>query len=414
MDPAPAGAVNEAARHARAERAHRPSASRAGSDRRSDSTTLVLLGVDHSAQLGAPRYHPGYFRAFFDRVRPTAICIERSPEEFARGDYYEFTYEAQHIAVPYARAHGVDLCPIDWLPSRDDERLAFGRLEVVDPPVVRPSSGFQTFLRLDSASLQRTLLFADSEPAEHETRAFFDAPRAPGPRDFPRRLDLYRTFMQAMRIRAAVRAHEGATILVVVGSLHKEDIEHVLAGTRGLRIVQASAYGPPTDAEASARLEPQDLAAILSFNLLGLQGPDGPVDWPWIAEALRRFGAARPAAPELALFQARYDVLTRHTAPAMAAATYEHIAAMTDSSATFTFTGVEDTRRIDSYYDPFGNLSVRQRALVEAAREWVRAGQADRARRIRDELFAGGTWSSPERGEFDVYWDRYIDRATRG
>lgn len=37
--------------------------------------------------------------------------------------------EAQHIAVPYARKHGIAICPIDWLPSRDDGRLAFGRRE---------------------------------------------------------------------------------------------------------------------------------------------------------------------------------------------------------------------------------------------------------------------------------------------
>src|SRR4051794_9791365 len=48
-------------------------------------TTLVILGVEHSAQLAARAYHPGFFRAFFDRVRPAAICIERSPDEFARG-----------------------------------------------------------------------------------------------------------------------------------------------------------------------------------------------------------------------------------------------------------------------------------------------------------------------------------------
>ena len=116
-----------------------------------EATTLVVLGVDHSAQLVGRAYHPGYFRAFIERVHPAAICIERSPDEFARGDYYEFTYEVQHIAVPYARAHGLDLCPVDWLPSRDDERLAFGRLAVVDAPPVRARRDFQGFLVLDSS-----------------------------------------------------------------------------------------------------------------------------------------------------------------------------------------------------------------------------------------------------------------------
>ena len=56
-------------------------------------------------------YHPGWFRAFFDLVHPSAICIERSPDEFARGDFYEFTYEAQDIAIPYDLGHILDADP---------------------------------------------------------------------------------------------------------------------------------------------------------------------------------------------------------------------------------------------------------------------------------------------------------------
>lgn len=372
------------------------------------TTTLVVLGVEHSAQLAGRAYHPGYLRAFFDRVRPAALCVERSPDEFARGDYYEFTYEVQHVAVPYARQHGIELCPVDWLPSRDDERLAFGRLEVVELPAVRTPSGFQGFLMLDSASLRRTLFYADSEPSRAQVRAFYDRPRAAGWPDFPRRLGLYRTFMQAMRIRAAVRTRPGQTVLVVVGAMHKDDIEHILAGDPGLRIVQPSSYGLPAVAEADAGLQEHDLAAILSFNLLGVQPLEGPVDWNWVENALERFARSHPSAPELPLLRARYAVLAQHQAPAVAAAAYERIAAALDSTARFAFTGVEDTRRLDSYYDPFGNLGVRQRALVEAAREWARAGQPARIEQLRTELLRTGVWSSLQRAQLGVYWERYI------
>jgi hypothetical protein len=368
----------------------------------------VILGVDHSAQLGAPAYHPGYFRVFFDRVKAAAICIERSPDEFARGDYYEFTYEVRHIAVPYARAHGLDICPIDWLPSRDDERLAFGRLEVVDPPPVRQPTGFQGFLALDSSSLKRTIFFADSDQTRRETRDFFDGARVAGWRDFPRRLDLYRTFMQAMRVRAAARAHQGQTVLVVVGSMHKEDIERVLGDDPGILIVQPSTYGPIAAAQADALLNQNDLAAILSFNLLGVQASVGSVDWRWVATILDRFARDHPRSAELPLLRTRYDVLTGRTTSATAAPTYERIAAATDSLARFTFTGVEDARRIDSYYDPFGHLSIRERALVEAAREYAAVGRADRVEQLRAELVRSRTWTLLARGEFDVYWDRYV------
>ena len=52
--------------------------------------TLVILGVvEHSAQLVAEFYQPAVFRAFFQRVQPDVISVERSPQEFLRGDYYE-------------------------------------------------------------------------------------------------------------------------------------------------------------------------------------------------------------------------------------------------------------------------------------------------------------------------------------
>ncbi|MEP6691056.1 MAG: hypothetical protein ABJD07_07855, partial [Gemmatimonadaceae bacterium] len=359
------------------------------------ATELVILGVDHSAQLVARAYHPGYLRAFFDRVQPAAICIERAPDEFARGDFYEFTYEQQYVAVPYARAHGIEICPVDWLPSRDDERLAFGRMEVVDPPAVRQPNGFQGFLAMDSTSLRRTLFYADSEPTRGETRAFFDAPRAAGWRDFPRRLDLYRTFMQAMRIRAAARAHPGQRVLVVVGSMHKDDLEHVLAGDPAIHLVQPSTFGLPDSSQADAQLAAEDLAAIASFNLLGAQPTEGPIDWAWVAAALDRFERLRgTTSPEVRLLRTRYAVLTRSLSAANAAAAYERIAQDADSAARFTFTGVQDTRRVDSYYDPFGNLTIRQRAQLETAREWVRAGHADAARRVGAQLKRDAHWSA--------------------
>lgn len=380
-----------------------------GSARERAPTTVVVLGVDHSAQLAGHAYHPGYLRAFFDRLRPDALCIEQPPEEFARNVFYfEAAYEQPYVAVPYARRHGIELCPVDWIPSRDDERLAFGRTEVVDPPPIRAPRDFQGFLVLDSAALRHTLFYADSDAWRGVARQFFDGPRRPGWSDFPRRLDLYRTFMQAMRVRAAARAHPGQTVLVVIGAMHKADIEGVLAGDPDVRVVQPSTYGLPAAADADAQLEVADLAAILSFNLLGVQPLEGPVDWPWVGEILDRYARARPTAPELPLLRARYAVLTRHESPAAAATRFEQIALAADTAARFAFTGVEDGRRLDSYYDPFGNLGVRQRALVEAAREWARAGRPADAERARGALLRGGAWSPLRRAQLVVYWERYI------
>jgi hypothetical protein len=247
-------------------------------------------------------------------------------------------------------------------------------------------------------------------PAYHSGyfRAFFDHERVEGWRDFPRRLDLYRTFMQAMRIRAAATAHRGDTVLVVVGSMHKDDLEHILGGDPGIRIVQPSSYGVPTAAEADARLERSDLAAILSFNLLGVQPSLGPVDRAWVGEVLDRYAREDPGSAALPLLRERYRILTGSVAPAAAAADYERIASRTDSTARFEFTGVEDRRRVDSYFDPFGNLGVRARTLLEAAREWARAGRDGRVQRLREEIARGLPPGPLAEGEFDVYWERYL------
>jgi hypothetical protein len=178
-----------------------------------------------------------------------------------------------------------------------------------------------------------------------------------------------------------------------------------------VRIVQPSSYGLPSVAEADARLEERDMAAMLSFNLLGVQPLVGPVDWRWVGEVLERFARTHPAAPELPLLRVRQATVAQRQAPAVAAAAYERIAASVDSTARFTFTGVEDARRLDSYFDPFGNLGVQERALVEGAREWVRAGKPERAERLRTRLVSTGTWSGLRRAQLAVYWQRYVQEA---
>ena len=119
-------------------------------------TRVVVLGVSHSAQLVADSYQPAVLRAFIQRLRPAAIAFERSPEQYARNDHYEFTYEIQYLTLPYARELGIPVHPIDWYPPVDDQLLGFG-VDLDLPPIVRPGTGFQAFLSFpDSAALHRS------------------------------------------------------------------------------------------------------------------------------------------------------------------------------------------------------------------------------------------------------------------
>ncbi|WP_238982040.1 hypothetical protein [Xanthomonas phaseoli] len=257
------------------------------------TTRVVVLGVDHAAQLVSPNDSPAMLTAFLRRVRPDAICIERSPEAFARNDYYEFTYEVQDVVVPFARSNGIDLCPIDWEPPAADARLGFGMdLDVV--PEVRPVKGFQQFLVFNQPSqLTRTLFHADDPKNVAKVTQWAATPTNKTKDDLPRRLYLYRTFLQAKRLAAAAKAHTGGTVLLVVGEFHKRDIEAILADEVGIEIVQPTAIGAPTREEAIAAERSDYWFAIASFNLLGTQSTTGMVIPPLLAVA--RSGAKRPS-----------------------------------------------------------------------------------------------------------------------
>lgn len=60
-------------------------------------TTLVILGVGHANQLVSKSCQPAVYRAFFDRVKPDVIGVERAPLEFLKSNFYDFTHEQQNI-----------------------------------------------------------------------------------------------------------------------------------------------------------------------------------------------------------------------------------------------------------------------------------------------------------------------------
>lgn len=341
-------------------------------------TRVVILGVDHSAQLVSPANSPGLLTAFIDRVRPDAICIERPPEQTARRDFYEFTYEVQGVVLPYAAAHRTELCPIDWMPSLEDQKLAFGA-DLDEPPEIRPWQGFQGFLVFPDPKALKTDIFAADDPTvAAPIVAWSHKPAARADQDFPRRLYLYRTFLQSRRIAATAHAHKGRTILVVVGYFHKPDLEAILEQDGAIELVQPSSFGRPAIEAAEEQTSRAHRVAVLSFNLLGRQAETSNVDWVWIERTLRALDASG-SSPEGRLLRARLDQLTGKLAPRDAVSRYRILENEIPAHASFTWTGVKDESRLDSYFDPFGNLTVRQRATLELARALASAGLADEA-----------------------------------
>lgn len=376
-------------------------------------TEVIILGVDHTAQLVNRRQRPAALRAFFASVSPAAICIERSPERFARGDHYEFTYEIQEVIVPWARKTGTALCPFDWLPDPEDTALAFGIEDLEQPPFLRRPSGFQGFLSFrDPRSLTAGLFFADEEDERERHRAFYTAYPEEPRRDFARRLFLYRTFMQARRIAMAARNYPGERLLVVVGMMHKDDIEQILRSDPRIRIVQPSAIArEPSAAEIARHRQPKDLFAIATFNLLGVQSLGDNIDLPWVGEVVERLGRIAPG-PEAELLATKLRERQGRLTPDEALRDYLEIA---DAAGTrrFTWDGVKDEDRIDSFFDPFGNLTVAQRARLEAARIHLAHDRHDEAEAIRVKL-REELGSDLKQAQFDGYWSRYMIEAADG
>jgi hypothetical protein len=374
------------------------------------ATQVVVLGVTHSGMLVNPRQQPAAFRAFFDEIRPNVIGVERAPEQFARNDHYEFTYEIQEIIVPYAKQAGIPVAPFDWLPAPEDPALAFGIADLEQPPFLRPSdgSGLNGFLSFsDSETRAADFFYADAEEVRAKNRQWYvgypDKPRL----DFPRRLYLYRTFMQAMRIAQVAARYPGGRVLVVVGDLHKDDLERILSEQRGLQIVQPSTLVSALDAEKiRAHIEPQDRLAVATFNLLGVQSRSGQLDLVWLKQIMEELAATSPGA-ELELLKARFDELSGRIQGNAAFDRYQRIVAISNANSLSTWSGVKDRMRIDSYFDPFGALTIRQRARTEAARVAYALGRGKEGDalkiQVRSELI-----SDLKRAQFDGYWERYI------
>ncbi|NUO76125.1 MAG: hypothetical protein HOQ32_08945 [Lysobacter sp.] len=366
-------------------------------------TTVTILGVDHAAQLVSERDQPALLTAFLERVAPDAICIERAPEAYARGDYYEFTYEVQDVVVPYARREGIELCPIDWEPSVEDQRLGFG-MSLDVPPELRLLKGFPSFLTFGADTLQRDLFRADDPANVAKVTQWAATPAKRGKDDLARRMYLYRTYLQARRILAAARAHPGGTIAVVVGEFHKHDIEAILKDEPGLRLTQPSSYGRPDAKQVAAHDRPEYRVAIASFNLLGQQSATGAVDYAFVGRTLEKLEAAG-ATPQTRLFRVRLELLQGKITRETAIARYRAIAAEA-GDARFGWNGVKDAARVDSYFDAFGNLDVRRRALLEAARETWAAGDSAGAQALFEACAEG--LNARQRNQLRGYWERDV------
>src|SRR5262249_46937325 len=140
------------------------------------------------------------------------------------------------------------------------------------------------------------------------------------------------------------------------------------------------------------------------------QASTGNVDWAWIDRTLRELEVSGPDA-ESGLLRARFEELTQKKSPQEAIAAYGDLASGAQGTR-FTWTGVKDEARVDSFFDPFGNLLIRQRAAVELARVLFKTGAADEGARVIAQLDA--ELGVRKARQIDAYAIDYLRPETRG
>lgn len=334
---------------------------------------VIILGVGHSTQLINYNQQPAAIRAFIDKVKPSAICIERSPEEFSRNDFYEFTYEQQYTIIPYARKNKIPLHPIDWLPSDQDLDLAFGIKDLEIPKFTRQKNGFLGFTTFtEKNAFEDGFYFADHKKHIDSIASWYTNHPEKNAFDFPRRLFLYRTFLQSKRIQKVLENYSKSdTILVVIGAFHKNDIEKNL-GQNGYEIIQPNTFGTITDEEIRNHFIQKDAYAILSFNLLGMQHQLNKVNRKLIDFAFGHLKETNTV--EKQFFMIKNASFTKAISSKQCISEYLSLLDKVNDEK-LTWTGVKDFSRVDSYFDPFGNLSLAKRIRLELAREYRKSSK---------------------------------------
>lgn len=364
---------------------------------------LIVLGVNHAYQLVSRECQPAVYRAFFDRVNPDLIGIQRTPEKYARMDLQEYAYEQKEIILPYALQKGIPIFPFDWNASSNDQLLVFGINDSDQPAFVRGENSLKKFVSF--SNLKEGIFHSEQKDVIKQNNEWIQT-KSSGEKDFTRRLFQYRTFMQAMSIKAIAEERLGETILVVVEHRHKVDIESILSNNSSIEIIQPSKFGYPTDQEISQQKDLKDAFAICSFNILGLQATH-EIDMSWVEENLNML-RKHDCTSEVKLLEVKLELLKETITDTEAIKRYIELEKGLNYYQRFTYTGVKDKTRIDSYFDPFGNLSVKNRLRIELGKSFYNIKQKDKVDVLKEEILSMSSLTIFQEKQLEAYWNMYI------
>lgn len=63
---------------------------------------------------------------------------------------------------------------------------------------------------------------------------------------------------------------------------------------------------------------------------------------------------------------------------------------------------------MDSYYDPFGNVSVKARIYIELAREYAKQASYQKADELKAYLLEASGWTLEEKLRLEGYWEEFV------
>lgn len=273
---------------------------------------VLVIGTVHAPpSLLSDLFTPAHVRATLEKFRPTAVGVEAMPEWLAAGVFFPVTYEAQEVAVPWAEEHSVPVYGIDWQEpqvARADQTPSVASPQSIQELLRRARATASSLLQ-QTQSPQRNLFgWINGRVGRRAIGRWYH----PG----PEASDELRAEVAAMahrndrvveRILEAARRHPGGRLAVVIGGLHKPDLDAKLALHLEVRVVQLEDLPPIGDGDVAAARRPRDAVAIANECLDGSgfwANPRG-VDRKRVERWLAYLASTSPNSPAEEYFRAR-------------------------------------------------------------------------------------------------------------
>ncbi|MDD5361685.1 MAG: carbohydrate binding domain-containing protein [Ignavibacteria bacterium] len=230
-------------------------------------TNIVVLGCEHSSELINPKMFPAVFRAFFNRLKPDAVCLETKSEWLADKKFFPASYESWGITYPWAVKNNVPVFGVDWQPDIKASERYWTKMDFDKRKREIPSS--------DSNGLEynpeNDLFFADIDTF-YFNRYWLGNISNPAPEgrwsdEGFRRYMLFRDMIIAQNILDVAVNFQCGTVLVVYGAAHKAGLEYYLKKyfSDNVNIIKPSEYGYPSADEIEKETLKEDELAVCYF-----------------------------------------------------------------------------------------------------------------------------------------------------